>query len=175
MIVVADAGPLVALAKINGLAGLFDLYPQLLMTPAVYQEAIVAGLALNAQDAQQLQNAYEAGRLEIRTPTLDAWPGLAHLGAGEAESIRLALELGADGLLVDDLDARRAAELSFRTAGVPTVVQGTLGAIAASCKAGRLPRDKALDLIEAIKGRPDIWISADLCDRVIEALKQATA
>jgi predicted nucleic acid-binding protein len=175
VIIVADAGPLIALAKINGLAGLFDLYPHLLITPAVYQEAIVAGLALNAQDAQQLQNAYAAGRMEMRTPALDAWPALAHLGAGEAESIRLAIELRADGLLVDDLDARRAAAQSFQAARVPTVVQGTLGAIAASCQAGRLSRDKALDLIEAIKGRPDIWISADLCDRVIEALRQARA
>ncbi len=175
MIVVADAGPLIALAKIEGLAPLFDLYTRLLITPAVYREAVTAGLTRNAHDAQQLQNAYEAGHLEMRSPALPELPVPAQLGAGEAESIRLAIELRADWLLVDDLDARRVADHSFQSAQVPTAMHGTLGVIVASCRAGHLPRDQALDLIQAIKGRPDIWISAVLCDRVMEALKQGTA
>jgi predicted nucleic acid-binding protein len=172
VIVVADAGPLIALAKIEGLGVLFDLYPQLLITPAVHQEVITAGLALNAPDAKPLQDEYQTGRIEMRAPTLAELPIAAQLGAGEAESIRLAIELHADWLLADDLDARRAAEQSFEAAKLSTMVQGTLGIVAASCRAGHLAHEKAIELIQAIKGRPDIWISAELCDRVVAALKQ---
>lgn len=172
MNVVADAGPLIALAKIDGLGALFDLYPTLLITPTVYAEATTVGLALGANDAVSLQHAYEAGRLQVRAPELTALPVPAWLGAGEADSIRLAIGLTADWLLVDDLDARHAAQQNFDKAGVSTSIQGTLGVLTASCRAGHVVREKAVELIQALKGRPDIWINAELCDRVIEGLKQ---
>jgi predicted nucleic acid-binding protein len=173
VIVVADAGPLIALAKIDGLGALFDLYSSLLISPTVYAEAITAGLALGANDAVRLQAAYEAGRIEVRAPALAGLPLPALLGAGEADSIRLAIDLAADWLLVDDLDARRAAQQNFEAADVSTAIQGTLGVITASCRADHVSREKAVQLIQAIKGRPDIWISAELCDRVIESLKDS--
>jgi predicted nucleic acid-binding protein len=40
--VVADAGPLMALAKVDALAVLFRLYPKVLTPPAVYEETVVA-------------------------------------------------------------------------------------------------------------------------------------
>jgi len=129
-------------------------------------------MALGASDAVSLQQAYDAGRLEVRAPELAVLPVPAWLGAGEADSIRLAIDLTADWLLVDDLDARHAAQQSFDKAGVSTAIQGTLGVITASCRAGHVSREKAVELIQAIKGRPDIWINADLCDRVTEVLKQ---
>ena len=172
MTVVADAGPLIALAKIDGLGALFDLYPSLFVAPTVYDEAITAGLALGADDAVRLQHAHEAGRLEVRAPALAELPVPALLGAGEIDSIRLAIDLAADWLLVDDLQARRAAQQNIEAADVPTAIQGTLGVIAASCRAGHVSRERAVELVQAIKGRPDIWINAELCDRVIESLKQ---
>jgi predicted nucleic acid-binding protein len=171
VIVVGDAGPLIALAKIDGLNALFDPYPNLLVSPTVYNEAITVGLALGADDAVKLQQAYAAGRIEARAPNLGELPIAANLGAGELDSIRLAIELTADWLLVDDLEARRAAQQNFGAAGVSTAIQGTLGVVSASCGAGHISREKAVDLVQAIKGRPDIWTSAELCDRVIESLK----
>jgi predicted nucleic acid-binding protein len=170
--VVADAGPLIALAKIDGLGALFDLYSSLLISPTVYAEAITAGLALGANDAVRLQAVYEAGRIEVRAPVLAGLLVPALLGAGEVDSIRLAIDQTADWLLVDDLDARRAAKQNFEAADVSTAIQGMLGVIAASCRAGHVSREKAILLIQAIKGRPDIWISAELCDRVIESLTE---
>ena len=129
-------------------------------------------MALGANDAVSLQHAHEAGRLEVRTPELTVLPVSAWLGAGEADSIRLAIDLTADWLLVDDLDARHAAQQNFESAGMSTAIQGTLGLITASCRAGHVSREKAVELIQAIKGRPDIWINSELCDRVSEGLKQ---
>lgn len=132
------------------------------------------GLAQGAEDASHLEVEYQRGAFEIRTPTLTALPAPALLGPGEEESIRLAIELRADWLLVDDLDARRAAERNFTTAGVGTAIQGTLGVIVSACHERNFPRSKAVEMVETIKGRPDIWMSAELCDQVIDGLRQAS-
>jgi predicted nucleic acid-binding protein len=96
VIVVADAGPLIALAKINGLDLLLQLYSSILTTPLVYEEAVTRGLALGAEDAAHLEAEYKRGVFEVRTPILTALPRPALLGLGEDESIRLAIELRAD-------------------------------------------------------------------------------
>jgi len=173
VIIVADAGPLIALAKVNALGVLLQLYSHVLTTPAVYEEAVTRGLTLGAEDASLLEAEYTRGTFEVRAPTLAALPAPALLGPGEEESIRLAIELRADYLLADDLDARRAAEINFAAAGVGTALQGTLGVIVSVYSGGHLPHERAVELVETIKARPDIWVSADLCDRVIESLKQA--
>lgn len=43
MTVVADAGPLIAMAKIGGLEALFRLFPRVSIPPAVHDEAIRIG------------------------------------------------------------------------------------------------------------------------------------
>ncbi len=65
MTVVADAGPLIALAKIGGLETLFDLYPQIITPEAVYQEAVREGRRAGAPDAALLQAAYDDGALRL--------------------------------------------------------------------------------------------------------------
>jgi uncharacterized protein len=167
VIVIADAGPLIALAKVGGLEPLRQLYAPIFIAPAVYNEVITAGLLLGAADASLLNNEYQQGAFEVRAPTLAVLRIQALIGPGEEESIRLAIELKADWLLLDDFEANIAS------AEVSTKIQGTLGVLISAFRAGHLSREKAIEIIEAIKGRPDIWISADLCDRVIESLRAA--
>lgn len=173
MIVVSDSGPLMTLAKVGGLGTLRQLYTSILIPPAVYDEAVIAGLALKADDATLLEAEYRRGLFEVRTPSLTMLPSPALLGPGEEESIRLAIELHADWLLADDFEARRAAELNFAAARAPTAVKGTLGIIVSAFGEGHLSRERAIELVETVKGRPDIWISAELCDRVIDSLRHA--
>jgi len=174
VIVVADAGPLISLAKINGLDALLQFDTSILITPAVYAETVTRCLALGAEDASRLEAEYKQGVFEVRPPKLTALPTLVLIGPGEEESIRLAIELHADWLLVDDLEARRAAEKNFLRAGVSTAIQGTLGVIVSAYRKGQLPRSKAIETVEMIKGRPDIWVSAELCDQVIHILQQVS-
>lgn len=47
--VVTDAGPLLALAKIDCLALLFQLYGTVFTTPAVYDETVKMGLEIGAR------------------------------------------------------------------------------------------------------------------------------
>jgi len=96
-------------------------------------------------------------------------PSLLH--RGEDESIRLAIELRADWLLVDDLVARRAALANFAASGAPAAVKGTLGVVVTAYQQKHLTRQQSIDLVNALKARPDVWISDDLCDRVIRTLQ----
>jgi hypothetical protein len=172
MKVVADTGPLVALAKINALDLLTCLYGPVMTAPTVFTEAVTAGLAQNAPDAHLLDAAYTSGALQVRTPTVVALPRPALVHHGEEESIRLAIDLSADWLLVDDLGARKAALDNFSAAGVPTAVKGTLGVLVTAYQARHVTQQQAVDLVNLLKARPDIWINSKLCDQVIRALQR---
>jgi predicted nucleic acid-binding protein len=73
-------------------------------------------------------------------------------------------------MLVDDFDARQIASVRLQEVGLDARVTGTLGIILAACQKKKISRQRALDLVEALSARPDIWISADLCRRVRETL-----
>ena len=169
MKVVSDAGPLMALAKVDGLSALFRLYPQILISPAVHEETVVAGQRLGAPDAALLEACCNDRRLDLAVPSSSFLAGL-HLGRGEEESIRLAIERQADWLLIDDYDARQAAVASFRAAGVGTEIKGTLGVIVSAHQGGHLSQREAIERVNALSQRPDVWISQDLCRQVVEIL-----
>ena len=170
MTVVSDADPLIALAKIGGLEALRQLYPRILIAPAVYREAVEIGLHRGDPDAAALRLYGSEERLVLTTPrsaALDRWQ---RLGAGEHESIRLAIEHRADWLLVDDSEARQMATNELQREGLPTRLRGTLGVIVAARLEGMLDQDQAVELVERIGRRPDIWISPELCRRVVSTL-----
>jgi predicted nucleic acid-binding protein len=170
MIVVADAGPLIALAKINALSLLQRLYDQVWVTPAVVDEAVTAGVRLGTSDAATIAGAIQDGWLQIHTPSSIQLPVPGLLGAGEVSSIALALEYAADWLLIDDADARQLAQANIGARGVATQAKGTLGTIVSAYQTGIVDAAQAELLVQALKDRPDIWISDTLCDRVIALL-----
>ena len=171
MTVVADAGPLLALAKVGALALLTDQYRPVVTGPTVHAEAVAAGLAMGAGDAETLNEAYQRGELGVRTPTLDTLPRPGLLHAGEEESIRLAIELQAEWILIDDFDARQVAQENMTAAGVSTRIKGTLGVIVTFASSQRISSTQAIDIVQALKERPDIWLAPSLCDAVVETLR----
>lgn len=172
--VVTDAGPLLALAKIDCLALLFQLYGTVFTTPAVYDETVKMGLEIGAPDATLLAEAFDNQQLEVRYPKQLQLRITALLHRGEEEALSLAIELEAKWLLVDDLVTRHAAAEAFFAAGVSTQVKGTLGVIVSAYRDRLLSQEDAISSIEALKLRPDVWINAGLCDRVIASLKVVT-
>jgi predicted nucleic acid-binding protein len=111
---VADSGPLIALAKL----GLLDL-PVRLFTRVVLPSTVFAECLAQARrpDAQAIKTFVEGGQLDVVDDA--AWPeGIAvpRLDAGETAALALAHQLQAH-LLVDELRGRRAA----RRLGVPVV------------------------------------------------------
>jgi len=161
-----------ALAKVGGLAALFRVFPRVLTPPAVYEELVTAGLRLGAPDAVLLEARYRSRELQVLSPAGTTLPAPTRLGPGEEQSILLAIEQKAAWLLIDDLDARRAAQANLVAAGAETGLKGTLGVILAAHTLGHLSMQEATGLVEALRERPDIWISAGLCDRALDLLKE---
>lgn len=172
MTVVSDAGPLIALAKIGGLEILHKLHPKILISPSVYRESVEAGLARSEPDAVALSIFAKQEKASIVLPQLAPSEVLLHLGAGERESILLAIEYRAEWLLIDDFEARQSAREMLQARGMPTRIRGTLGVIVAAKLTGEVSAADAITMIERIRLRPDIWISSALCDRVLLTLGQ---
>lgn len=173
MIVVSDAGPLMALAKMDGLGALFSLFPSILTPQAVYEEVVTAGLRLSALDAMLLQECYQSGKLTVQSTQGTSLPVPSFLGRGEEESILLAIEHHALWFLADDLDARRSAVHNFEAASVETRVKGTLGIILSAYQEGKIAQEEAIRIVTGLNRRPDIWISSQLCERVLKELESS--
>lgn len=107
MIVVSDATPLIALAKIGQLSLLQQLFGGILIPQMVYDE-VVTNAALRAGAAEISQAEW----ISVRSP--EDQDRVAYLrtdlDAGEAEALVLANELKADWILLDEAKARLAAE-----------------------------------------------------------------
>jgi predicted nucleic acid-binding protein len=105
-IVIADAGPLIALASIDVLPVLRGLFSQIYVTGSVRDEC----LAKAGADAQRIGAAIIEGWLHVQPVKNSGQPLSPSLGIGESDSIRFALEAPESALLiVDDRLARRYA------------------------------------------------------------------
>jgi len=124
--IVADSSPLIALAIIQQLDLLPQLYPQVFIPPAVWEEVTIKGIGLpGAQAVSQVT------WLTLQTPEPGILePLLILVDRGEAEAIALAQAIPNSTVLLDDAQARRVAErLTLRRIG-------TLGILRRAKKAG---------------------------------------
>lgn len=133
-LVIADAGPLIALARIGQFQLFHDLYDEIWIPPAVLSE-----LRLDTQrpGVAFLQQALTAGWLRVaavrgRGGELASLKRL--LDAGEAEAMLLAEQMNARFLIIDDRKGRMIA----RRRGIPVV--GLAGVLLAAKTRGLLPQ-----------------------------------
>ena len=120
MIVVSDTTPISELAKINRLTLLRDVYQRVIIPREVYGE-LLAGPG-NLPAAVQAANWIDVVTVRDSHEVL-AIHSVTRLGLGECAALTLALELGAQRLLIDDRAARREA----RAHGL--AVTGTIGTL----------------------------------------------
>ncbi len=120
--IVADTGPLIALARVGRLDLLRCLYRQVVIPPAVHGELAIGS---GRPGATALAGTLVAGWISVQ-PVADHRAVLElgqDLDLGEAEAIALAEQLEARFLLIDEAAGRRIA----RRRGVPmTGVAGVL-------------------------------------------------
>lgn len=166
-VVITNAGPLMALAKLNQLHLLAELYGEVIVPDVVYSEVVSQGLVRGEPDALTVRlfwrqanwpiaEVTEAHRTEYR-PTVTLDPG---------ETAVLVLGLTKPGclLLLDDAVARAEAHR------LGLAVKGTLGILAEAYRQQKLKRIQLELLFEEIVARPDIWISAVLCRHLLAKL-----
>lgn len=107
MTVVANAGPLIALARIGQFELLRLLYEELYVPTAVRDEVIIFGqgrpgaVEVEAAEWIRVVNVGNQTAVELLRERLDR---------GESEAIVLAIELEADLLLIDEARGRRVAQ-----------------------------------------------------------------
>lgn len=146
--IVCNASPLIALEQIGQLSLLQHLFGQILITPAVGREVEPTLSKRPAwMEVRSLQQPMRARVLA------------ASLGAGESETISLAVEVSASRVLLDDRPARRlAAVLGLN-------VTGTLGILLAAKQRGLVEQIKPL--LEALLTH-DFRVSEALLEQVLQ-------
>ena len=142
MIVVSDSSPLIALSSVDRLDLMQSLFDTIIIPVAVRDEVMVTA----AKNAMKLPPFIRvepvAAELPVRFLKMNLHPG-------ESESIALALERGAHGIILDDKQAREiAAELGIK-------VIGTLGLLILAKRKGFLAEVRPImaQIIERVNFR----------------------
>jgi uncharacterized protein len=157
VIIVSDTSPINNLAAIDQLHLLQQIYGTVIIPEAVYRELTdpifpVAG-ATEVQTLGWIQTRQITDRtmLELLSTELDP---------GEAEAIVLALEIGADQVLIDEHRGRLiAARLNLNYTGI-------LGILIEAKRRGLILAVKPL--LDALIDRAGFWVADALYHRVLE-------
>lgn len=158
MIVVSDASPLIALAAVGWLRLLPVLYGEVLIPEAVHREVTIANP--RAPGAAEVGVAEWIGVQPVRERALIAALSV-ELDPGEAEAIALAVQSGANLLLMDERRGRAVA------ARLGTRVIGVLGVLIEAKKGGVLPAVRPV--LDALATGAGFRLSEALYHRVLEA------
>ena len=151
MNVVVDASPLIALARIERLDLLREMFGDVVVPSAVWHEVVASGS--DKAGVGQIATAAWIRRRDVVDKSAVAVLR-RDLGAGEAEAIVLARELPAGLLIMDE----RLGRVTARDLGVRTV--GLVGVLVEARKRGLLP--DAGSIAEALHHNAAFWLSADL-------------
>jgi len=167
MVVLCDAGPLIALAKLNRLDLLAELYEEVQTPRAVYDAVVVQGFARGASDALTVRLFWRRRGwpiVDVSDAVLSAYDPLVILDPGETAVLALAQTLESPLVLMDDEVARAEARR------LAIDVCGTLGVLVRAFRKDVLSWEQTELLIRELGARPDIWIGETLCERVLESL-----
>jgi len=116
MIVVSNTSPLINLAHIGQLHLLQQLYGQVIIPPAVYDEIVIAGVG---QPGAMEVKTYDWFKVEQISNQQMVTLLQVDVDIGEAEAIVLALELKPDLLLLDERKGRQvASNLGLKFTGI---------------------------------------------------------
>ena len=158
--IVADAGPIIAFARIGRLDVLQAIAGRLIVPTAVYEELIIRGSG--KPGAAEVKRAAWIQQREVRDrTTLAQFPPSLH--PGEQEAIILAQELGAQ-ILIDERRGRKAA----RDRGLE--VFGSLKVLAEAKRRGRV--DQIKPLLDAILSH-GYWIDEELIQPILQQTGEA--
>lgn len=163
MKVVSNTGPLIAFGKLARLDLLTSLFGSL-MIPAEVQREVQVGVQIGYKHSLDIAAMIESGSIKVVSPEPAVISFGRSINLGEVGAIRLALQEKADLVLMDDRDARMEAER------LGLQVTGTVGLVLAAIRKNLISDLEAIELLEAMKDRPDIWIAPKVIQSAISAI-----
>jgi hypothetical protein len=164
MLIVSNTSPISNLLIIGEISLLQQIYPKVLIPPAVHSELTRLP---NLQPA--MLSLVDAGWLEIQTPTDLQLLNILNqtLDPGEAEAIALAVELSADRLLIDERLGRSVA------ASYGLKLRGLLGILINAKQQGLIPVLKPI--LERLIGQAGFRVSQALYDRMLQEVGESSS
>lgn len=101
--IIANSSPLIALGRIQKVDILKELFGNVYIPKAVYQETVID--TVNSEQKKALIEAVDNKIIIVQKPTF-SYSFRRNLHSGEKEVINLAIEKKADAILIDDRKAR---------------------------------------------------------------------
>ena len=157
MRVAVNSSPLIFLAKLKLLNILKELFDEVYITDAVYQETVVEGAG--HEEAIDIENAGFLKRASVGNQRVVKFL-LEMIDHGEAETIAFALENDVDLVVLDDKDARKVAR------GFGLKVTGTLGLLLLAKRKGLI--DVTGPYIEELR-KNGFRISDEVVRKILES------
>ncbi len=156
--IISDSSPLISLALIGKMDIPEKLYREIYVPPAVYEEVIRNDKPFSEELKLFLNDKIKKVSNKMAVEIL-----LSDIGAGEAETIVLALEQQPDIVLIDDLKARKFARIK----GVKII--GTMGLLLMAKKEGLIKKIKPL-ISELVS--KNIRISTKIAEITLQAAQE---
>jgi len=138
MKIVINSTPLIALSIVNKLTLHKDIFDEIYVPEAVYDEVVIQGKGLSGADEVKSAHWIIIKKLCDKI-TLD--PAFVGLDRGEVEVLLLAQEISADWVIMDERLARQVGKT------IRLQVKGTLGILLTGYYAGLISQDEALQAV----------------------------
>lgn len=166
MIVISDTSPISNLIDLGQLSLLQSLFQSIILPLEVFEE-------LNRNHdpvfVDSINQAISEGWIVVKTSQSNLIPetiDLAALDPGEIDAISLAIEVGADLLLIDERAGTKIANLL----NVQTV--GLLGVLLQAKESGKIFRIKPL--LDSLREDIGFWVSESLYQKVLHMADEAS-
>ncbi len=162
-IVVADACPIIFLAKLNRLQLIREVFTGAILLPSsVASELSIPTIPLHEQ--QRIQSFLKHCRIEsVRSPRFPA----TALSLADRHVLTLAQKHPKSTILTDDNLVRRVADAE----GIP--VAGTLGILIRAARAKYLTQPEALQAVDTLISDHQLRISVDLYQETLRQLRKS--
>lgn len=164
MIIISDSSPLIALVKKQELTLLKDLFNNILIPKAVYDELIDENIS-NSDQILHLKREFEKEWIKVKKIKNFTYPDLG-LGKGETEAINASFEMVDDVLLL--IDEEKGRKVSKR---LGITILGTLG-ILLLAKKRKLKTDNELKVNLNTLITQGFYLSSNVILRFLEELEK---
>ena len=161
---ISDSSTLIHMAGIGRLGLLKEFYTEILITPAVWKEVVEEGKS--RRGVGEVKEACNSGWMKVITPTNETVVRLLEreLHKGEAETIALAVERHPEVIFLDELEARRVADV-YRLR-----MTGTIGILIRARLAGKVASLR--EELDRLRNESGFWIRDEIYQKALQTVAE---